>query len=312
MIDIQKVETFIYAAESSSLSEAAKQLHLSQPAVSHQIKLLELELGVKLFIRSNLGLELTEAGHLLLPWARQLLHAMDDLKDMMASQQEMTAGELDIVCSTSIGKYILPRLASRFRLLYPGIKVRILTCKPDAVAIALLEGDAQLGIVSEEVKEKGLELQEFFRDMIDLVAPAHHPWTRKPVIDPSDIVREPLLIREETSGTRWAMLAALSKFDISLEDLNIFMEIGSAEGILEAVSAGHGISFVSSLVSRHLRELGQIATISTLGLNLHRTTYMVRKRISAPHRPRDVFWGFIHAPENADLLELPDRLLEHT
>ena len=89
MIDIQKIETFLYAAENSSLSEAAKQLHLSQPAVSHQIKLLEQELGEKLFIRTNTGLKITEAGQLLLPWARRLLHDMDDLKDMMASLQDM-------------------------------------------------------------------------------------------------------------------------------------------------------------------------------------------------------------------------------
>lgn len=302
MIDIQKIQTFLCAAETLSLSEAAKQLHLTQPAVSHQIKLLEQELEVKLFVRSNIGLKMTEEGELLIPWARRLLHDMDDLKDMMSPVQESFMGELRIMCSTSIGKYILPQLAARFCLRYPKIKARILACGPEKTALRLLEGEAHLGIVSREANDKGVESQEFFRDTVELVVPANHHWAKRSSIEPAEIVGEPFLLREETSGTRWVVLAELSKFDISLEDLNIFLEIGSAEGIMEAISSGYGVSFVSELASRHLRELGRVVSVPVDGLDIKRTIYMVRKRISAPHRPRDVFWSFIHAPENSDLL----------
>ncbi len=312
MIEVQKIATFLCAAENSSLSEAAKQLHLSQPAVSHQIKSLEMELGVTLFNRSNTGLKMTEAGQLLLPWARRLLHDMQDLKEMMASPQEMFAGELRIVCSTSVGKYILPKLASRFCLRYPSIKVRILTCRPETTAVKLLGGDAHIGIVSREVSDKGLESQEFFCDTISLTVPANHRFAARSSIEAAEIVPEPMLLREDTSGTRWIMLAELSKFDISLEDLNIFMEIGNSEGILEAISGGYGLSFVSNMASECLREMGRVAIVPVDGLNMQRVTYMVRKRISDPHRPRDVFWGFIHAPENADLLRLPVKAISRS
>ena len=311
MIDIQKIETFICAAENSSLSEAAKQLHLSQPAVSHQIKLLEHELGVSLFTRSNVGLSMTEAGQILLPWAHNLLHDMDNLEEMMASLQDVVSGELRIGCSASSGKYIVPKMATRFCLLYPKIKLHIQVCKPETIIPGLLEGIIHLGIVSSEVNDSGLESQEFFRDAIDLIVPANHPWAARGCIEPSEIVTEPVFIREETSGTRWVMLAELSKFDISLDDLNIFMEIGSAEGIVEAISTGHGVSFISRLASWRLRELGRIASVQVDGLNMQRITYMVRKRINSPHRLRDVFWGFIHAPENADLLNLSTKVLDH-
>ena len=302
MVDIQKIQTFLCAAETSSLSEAAKQLHLTQPAVSHQIKLLEQELGTKLFIRSSIGLKMTEAGELLMPWARRLLHDMDDLKDMMSSTEEVFAGELRIMCSTCVGKYLLPQLTARFCLRYPKIKARILACGPERTALRLLEGEAHLGVVSREANDKGVESQEFFRDKIELVVPANHRWAGRSSIEPADIIREPLLLREETAGTRWVMLTELSKFDISLEDLNVFLEIGSAEGIMEAISNGYGVSFVSELASKNLRELGRVVSVPVDGLNIKRTIYMARKRISAPHRPRDVFWNFIHAPENSDLL----------
>lgn len=304
MIDIRKIETFLCAAEAENFSEAAKQLHLSQPAVSHQIKLLEQELEVRLFIRTNSGLKLTEAGRLLLPWARRLLHDMHDLKDMMASVQDEFVGNLRIACSCTVGKYILPAISARFRRRYPGVSVRILGCSPKHVALNLLDGEAHLGIISSEVGDAGLDTQNFFRDRICLVVPKDHPWASRGSVEPAEIVGESIILREESSGTRRMMLEGLATFDIGFEDLNVFMEVGNAEAVLELVAGGYGVSFVSTLACRYLQDLGHICVVGVDGLNLERTTYMVRKRNAAPHRPRDVFWGFIHAPENADLFEL--------
>lgn len=303
MIDIRKIETFLCAAETENLSEAARQLHLSQPAVSHQIKLLEQELEVRLFIRTNSGLKLTEAGQLLLPWSRRLLHDMQDLKDMMESMQEVFIGNLRIACSCTAGKYILPAMSARFRQRYPGVSVRILGCRPEHMTLSLLEGDAHLGIISTEVNDMALDTQEFFCDTIQLIVPIDHPWASRSSIEPAEIVGEPIILREESSGTRRVMMEGLSRFDIGHEDINLFMEVGNAEAVLELVSNGYGVSFVSSLTCRYLLELGRIAVVPVDGLEMKRTTYMVRKRIHVPHRPRDVFWSFIHAPENADLLK---------
>ena len=307
MIDIQKVETFLAAAEKLSLSEAAKQLHLSQPTVSHQIKVLEQELNVTLFKRSNTGLQLTEAGRLMLPWARRLLHDTSNLKEMMSSLQDDIVGELRIACSTTGGKYILPQLAARFSQQYPGILVRILACGPEQTALNLLEGEAHLGVVSSEIDDTSLESQKFFRDVITLIVPSTHRWAFQKKIDPTELLEEPIIMREETSGTRRVVLAELAKHDISQDDLNIFLELGNAEAIVRTVAAGYGISFVSSLASACPLERGNVIDIKVEGMTLERNVYMIRKRISAPHRPRDVFWSFIHDPANADLL----RLAEH-
>jgi DNA-binding transcriptional LysR family regulator len=307
MVDIQKIETFLRAAESSSLSEAAKQLHLSQPTVSHHIKTLEQELEVTLFLRSNVGLQLTDAGRLLLPWARRLMHDTNDLKEMMSSLQGDIVGELRIACSTTAGKYILPQMAARFSQQYPGIHVRILACGPEQTALNLLDGEAHLGVVSTEVDDTSLESQKFFRDVITLIVPSTHRWAFRKKIDPGELLEEPIIMREETAGTRRVVLAELAKHDISLDDLNIFLELGNAEAIVRTVAAGYGISFVSSLASACPLERGNVTDIEVEGMTLERNVYMVRKRISAPHRPRDVFWSYIHDPANADLL----RLAEH-
>lgn len=309
MIDLQKIETFLSAAEKLSISEAAKQLHLSQPAVSHQVKLLEQELNSTLFVRTNTGLQLTEAGRLLLPWARRLLHDTSDLKEMMASLQEGIVGELRIACSTTAGKYILPLLAARFCQRYPAIKVRILACGPEHAALNLLEGEAHIGVVSSEMNDASLESQKFFEDKITLIVPAGHRWASRPSIEPAEILEEPIILREETSGTRRVVLTEFAKYDISMDDLNIFMELGNAEAIVRTVAAGFGVAFVSELAAACPLERGHTVRIHVEGFHVQRTIYMVRKRIAAPHRPRDVFWGFIHDPANADLISLAEHHL---
>jgi DNA-binding transcriptional LysR family regulator len=302
-MDIRRIEVFLRAAESSSLTEAAKRMHLSQPAVSHQIKLLEKELDVRLFVRSNTGLKLTDAGHLLLPWARRLLRDTSELKDMMSSLQSDVVGDLRISCSSTSGRYVLPLLVARFCKRYPEVRLRILSCGAENAMQHLLEGESHVGIVSSEVFSSELESQEFFRDTISLIVPAEHPWAKRKSIDASELVKEPMVLREKTAGTRRVMMAEFAKFDISLEDMNIFLEVGNVEAVLEVVAEGYGVSFVSDLASYYLRALGRVVKVRVEEMSMRRTNYMVRKRIAESHRARDVFWGFIHAPENADLLD---------
>jgi len=307
MVDIEKIATFVRSAETLNFSEAAKQMHLSQPTVSHHIKALEQEMGAVLFIRTNTGLELTEAGKVLLPWARRLLHDTSNMQAMMASLQEDVVGELLFACSTTAGKYVLPQLAARFCQRFPGVKVRILACTPEDVTLRLLEGDAHIGVLSREVPEAGLESQEFFRDTITLVVPANHRWAFRKVIEPNELLEEPLILREETSGTRRVVLSEFAKYDISLDDLNIFMELGNAEAIVRTVAAGYGGAFVSKLATACPLERGNVVDIDVEGLKLRRIIYMARIAGGTRHRPRDAFWGFIHAPENADLIHLPEQ-----
>jgi DNA-binding transcriptional LysR family regulator len=304
MIDLTKLQVFIYAAETLSFSEAAKRLHLTQPTISHHIKVLERDLGVVLFERSGSGLHLTEAGRLLLPWAHKLIRQSIDVQDMMASLQEKIVGHLRIACSTTSGKYLLPQLASRFHLRHPLVRVTILSCTPEYVMPRLLEEEVNLGVLSREAWGDGLESQEFFEDHIILIASCDHPWASCQSIEPSDLLEVPLILREATSGTRQVMLTELIKHDITLDDLDIFLEVGNAEAIVETVAAGFGVSFVSRLAASCALKRREVVEVPVADLELRRTIYMVRRAMDVPNRAQEVFWGFIHDPANADLLKL--------
>jgi DNA-binding transcriptional LysR family regulator len=304
--DLVKLKSFLHAAENLSFSEVAKHLHLSQPTVSHHIKSLEKDLGVELFTRSGSNIKLTEAGRLLLPWARKLIRQSIEMQEMMASLQQKIVGHLRLACSTTAGKYILPQLAARFCQRYPGVRVSILTCTPEHVVPRLLEGEANLGVVSHEFYGDGLECQEFLKDSITLIVPANHPWAFRRSIEPEDLLEEPMIIREPTSGTRRVLLAELAQHDITLDDLNIFLEVGNAEATVRTVAAGFGVSFVSTLATACPLERGYVVEVPVAGLELQRTIYMIRRSLDEPNRPQEVFWAFVHDPSNADLLQLAE------
>ena len=310
MIDLTKLKAFIYAAESLSFSEAAKQMHLTQPTVSHHIKTLERTLAVELFTRSGHTLKLTEAGRLLLPFAHKLTHQASEMEEMMASLQEEIVGHLRIACSTTAGKFILPQLAARYCQRFPGIRVSILACTPQHVIPQLLEGEANLAVVSSyDLCENGLECQEFFNDLITLIVPAGHPWTTRQTVEPADLLEEQIIIREPISGTRRVLLTELAKHDITFDDLSINLELGNAEAIVRTVEAGFGVSFVSTLAADWALKLGHVIAIPVVGLELRRTVYMVRRSLETPNRPEEVFWSFVHDPSNADLLRLAGQQL---
>ena len=306
MIDLNKLRAFLYAAEDLSFSKAARRMHLTQPTVSHHIKSLELEIGVELFDRSGSELQLTEAGRILQPWARKLIRQAIEMSEMMDSLQNKIVGSIRIACSTTTGKYLLPQLAARFHDLYPWVKITILSCTPDYVVPHLLEEDANLGVISREVSGDSIDCQEFFEDHIILIAPAEHPWAQRPFIEPTDILDEPFIVRERTSGTRRVMLDVLNRHDISLDDLNVYLEVGNAEAIVETVAAGFGVSFVSRLAAACALDQGKIVEVPVADLDLRRKIFMIRRGIDVRNRAQEAFWGYIHDPSNQDLLRLAE------
>ncbi len=307
MVDLVRIETFLHAAENLNFSETARILHLSQPTVSHHIKSLEKDLGVTLFQRTGSAIKLTDAGRLLLPWARRVMRDSIELQEMMDSLKEGMAGSLVIACSTTAGKYVLPQLSARFSIRHPNVQTRLLRCNPETVIENLLGGDANLGVVSYEIPGKELELQPFFEDRISVIVPSNHRFVSQEKVLPDELIDEPVIMREETSGTRKIVLTELAKHDISLEDLNNFMEVGNAEAIVRTVAAGYGISFVSKLAAACAIERGNVVAVPIEGIDLVRTIYMARRRLKETNRVVDAFWRFVHDASNVDLIELASR-----
>jgi DNA-binding transcriptional LysR family regulator len=289
-----------------SCSEAAKRLHLSQPTVSKHIQNLEAELNVRLFEREGAHMKITPAGMTLLPWAHKIVRQTTQVEEMMDSMQDSIVGQLRIACTTTAGKYILPHLAARFRQQYPGVQVFIQPCIQKEMTARLLSEEADLGVVSSEVKESDLECQYFFTDHICLIVPEKHPFSKRDSIEPSELLDVPIILREPTSGNRRVLQSELAKHDISFDEMNVLMEVGNAEAIVLAIAGNLGVSFVSRMASAYARVWGCVVEVPVEGMNLERRICIARRKLSHPSLVRDAFWAFIHAPENQDVLSLPE------
>jgi DNA-binding transcriptional LysR family regulator len=300
-MDIDRLKVFIDAAQTLSFSKTAQQLHVTQPTVSKYIRDLEKSLSVRLFERSGAGLSLTEAGRALLPAAHHLLIECNKFQDLAKSLESEVSGRIRIACTTASGKYILPQLAARFRNLHPLVQMSILSCTQEGAIERMLEEDADLGVVSYEITSDRLECQHFFTDQIILIVPSNHPWVDRSYIELGEILDEPLILRESTSGTRRSLLTELARHDIKLDDLSIFLEVGNAEAIVSTVASEVGVSFVSRMSAISFLDDHLVLEVPIQGVTLQRGIFMARRSIDTPNRARDVFWGFIHDPTNDDL-----------
>lgn len=304
MVNVHELYTFLVAAETENFSEAARQLHLSQPAVSQQIQALERHLGVQLFQRSGRNVRLTEAGQVLLPLAREMVALSKRIEETMSSLDGKVFGHLRIGCSTTAGKYILPHLIARFRKLHPDVHVTVEVSSRAEAIQKLCEGRVHLCVTSARVPHRDLVYREFFTDHVILIVPATHPWAVRGRIRPEELLSAHFIMREAASGTRQVMLEGLQQHGITVDQLNVIMELGNAEAIEMAVETGIGVAFVSRLAARKGLELGHIQEVEVEGLDLRRPIYMAHHKRRPATLAQRRFWEFVHEPQNQVLLEL--------
>jgi DNA-binding transcriptional LysR family regulator len=302
MFNINDLIIFLEAAECGSFSEAGRNLHLSQPAISQKIDSLQKHFGTKLFVRHGRSMRLTEAGQVLKPMAKELIGFAHRLEETMVSLQGEVVGEMTIGCSTASGKYLLPGLIAAFRQLYPLVRINVQVTSRNSVLEKMAVGDVALGVSSKRIDQRDLEYRDFFTDDVILIVPADHPWSGYARIYPDDLLDEPIILREEVAGTREVLFDALRQRDIYPEMLNVAMELGNAEAIVMAVEEGIGVAFVSRLAAARGLELGNIQEVIVDGMSLHRSISMVRNNHIPPTRAQIEFWDFVNTKEAQDKL----------
>ncbi|MEI8133050.1 MAG: selenium metabolism-associated LysR family transcriptional regulator [Leptolinea sp.] len=294
MLNLDVLRVFLAVAKHGSFSEAGRRLYLSQPAVSQTIQGLERQLGVQLFIRHSRTAQLTESGQALVPMARDLLDSAQRVEQTMVSFQKEVIGEITIGCSTASGKYLLPGLIGHFHHLFSQVRINVMVSAREVIMTKLFSGEIALGISSKKVEHPDLEYQDFFTDPIVLIVPANHPWAGISQIMPADLLDEPLILREESSGTREALVDGLRQDDISVDMLNIAMVLGNTEAIEMAVEEGLGVAFVSRLAAARGVALGRVIEVNVTGLELTRNIYLTRNTQQLQTRVQVEFWEFVN------------------
>ncbi|MCS7011990.1 MAG: LysR family transcriptional regulator [Anaerolineales bacterium] len=293
MFELSHLRVFLIAAEEQSFSRAAARLGLSQSAVSQIIQTLERAYDLELFERRGRSVVLSDAGRAILPVVREAVNAARLVEDALLNVRQDISGELLIGCSTSAGKYLLPILLADFQHQFPGVFPRVQIMGREMVVNKLLEYEIPFGVTSRQIDHSDLEFFPLFEDHIILIVPPDHPWAKFGHAHPDDLLNQPIITREESSGTREAVVEALRQVGLHCNLFKIRMELGNPEAIVYAVERGVGIAFVSRLVAARSLALGLVRSVEVEGLTLKRMIYVSRLLSQPMTRVQNLFWEYL-------------------
>lgn len=275
-MNTRSLRIFIEVSRTGSFSAAARNLGLTQPAVSFQISSLEKEYGSTLIDRSGARCRLTEAGTTLLRYAQRIAKAEEELRQEMELKRSEVSGSLSIAASNIPGEYIMPSVLARFKSLYPLAEPRLTITDSAGVLDYIRAGEMELGCAGYREDDDRLEFGTLCSDRLVFIASPDHRLSRRPV-DAADMEGETMLWREEGSGTRSHMALILA--DLGLDKtVESSMKLGSTMAVIQAVAAGAGISLVSLWAAGPYLESGRIAALKLKGPDLRRQFFYVLLR----------------------------------
>ena len=306
MLNFHELSVFVEAALAQNFSVAARRLYLSQPAVSLQIANLEKQLGLELFQRNGRSIMLSEAGKVLLPLAQEALRNVKHIEETMSGLKGVMIGELPIACSTTVGKYILPRLVAGFRSKYPDVRVTVHVMSRRAAVEWLLGGRAEIAVVSAKPIHSEVEIAPFLEDQVILIVPPDHPWADGRTVAPADLLTMPFIMREATAGTYEVVAEGLAAHGLNISQLQSVLSLANAEAIEMSVEAGIGAAFISRMAAARGIALGRVVEVPVQGMTLNRTIYMVRHQRLAATPLQRAFWECAFDPANEAIRRLPE------
>jgi len=257
-MNFNQLRIFYSVARNSSVTLAAKELFLTQPAVSIQIHLLEEDHSVKLFNRSGKGITITEEGKLLLSYAERIFNLSDEMEEALWQMKSLDRGRLKIGSSRTIGSYYLPQLFEIFKLKYPHIEIQMDISNSSRVIEEILSFQNDIGFIGIDYFHKNLVLKPFIKERLVLITPPDHELTHKKAISYKDLNGQKMIMREKGSGTMELIKQELTKNKVSVETV---MELGSNEAIKRAVEAGLGVSIISNNVVKREKDQGRIKVL---------------------------------------------------
>lgn len=238
---LTQLRSFHAVATEGSFTRAAERLHVSQPTVTTQVKLLEEHYKVELFHRMGRRIRLTEMGERLLQLSRQIFSLEADAVQLLGDAGELKSGHLRVA---AVGPSHVTKMLVAFNQRYPGIKVSVSTGNSQDVLDRLLEYRADVGVLAQAFRDKRFTSTPFSEHPVVVFTSSEHRFAKRRSIRTAELQGERLILRESGSTTRKALEEALKAAKVQPQ---VVMEIGSREIIREAVAQGVGIAAVSEV-----------------------------------------------------------------
>lgn len=279
-LTLRQLQVFEAAARLGGYTRASEALHLSQPAVSMQIRQLEEQTGMPLFEQIGKKIHLTDAGRALYRHAQSILAQVQGAQLELEEMRGVRRGQLNITVA-STANYFAPQLLAAFCHRYPEVKVSLDVSNREHILAQLGESEKDLAIMGLPPDESGLIAHPFMENPLVVIAAPSHPLANMTAIPPSRLAEEPFISRESGSGTR---MATERFFNAAGLQLTVAMEMSSNEAIKQAVQAGLGLGVLSIHTLEMELALNRLAILDVQGFPILRHWYVVHregKRFSA-------------------------------
>ncbi len=287
---LHQLRIFLAVARHNSYSRAADELHLTQPAVSAQVRELERGLDATFFERVGRTIVLTEAGKELHSYAQKACALIDEAKLVMEELDELKRGRIALAAVTTAGAYVLPSLLEAFRQRHPGITVSLEVANRATVQRRLFQNEVDLIVMGRAPEALPHVAEPFLADELVLIASSAHPLAKVKKIAVERLAQELFIAREVGSGTR---LNADEFFRQQGVTLSVGLELGDNSAVKEAVAAGLGIALLSRHAIRMEVTLGRLVVLDVKGLPLRRQWYVVHRQNKRLSRAATAFKAFL-------------------
>ena len=257
----RRLQVFYTVARLLSFTRASETLHMTQPAVTFQIRALEDYFNTKLFHRTGNKIALTRVGEEVFSYAEQILGLYKQMDNAVRNRTGDNIGVLLIGASTTIGEYKIPRLLGEFQKHFSDGKLRLKVSNTVGIVHMLDTNDIDIGIVEGPVNNKNLVVKVCWRDQLMVICSPNHELADAQSIKIEQVQPYPIIVREEGSGTQQVISDYMEQHGLSLGDLQTTLELGSPESIKSAVNAGLGISIISETTLAKELKLGTLRAI---------------------------------------------------
>ncbi len=287
----RRLQVFHTVARLLSFTKAAESLHMTQPAVTFQVRQLEEQFNTRLFDRTHNRISLTDAGKRVFEYSGQIFELYSEMENAVREMTGDISGVLMIGASTTIAEYMLPALLGNFKAKYPDVNVQLKVSNSDGIVHMVENNVIDLGVVESPIVNKNLVVEVCRMDQLVAVVAPKHPLADSGKVTIEQLLEYPYICREEGSGTREVIADYMVEQGVSSSQQHMTMELGSPESIKGAVEAGMGVSIVSRATI--LKEL-QLKTLVELELSpvLERPFSFVHQKQKFRHRAMDELLEF--------------------
>jgi DNA-binding transcriptional LysR family regulator len=283
-MELQQLRYFVAVSDFRSFTAAARQLHVAQPSVSKLVRKLESDLGAVLLERRKAGVALTDAGEILLPWARRVLADIDGARSEVAGLASLERGRLSVGATPSVSTVLLPRVLASFHAAHPGVTLSVVEAGSRDLVERLASGGLDLALVILPVpREELFETTPLLKEELVLAVARRHPLATRRTVRLGELRGVPMVMFREGYDLRSTTIAACEQAGFHP---TFAIEGAEMDGVLRMAAAGVGVAVVPSMV---VERGGPLVAVRIAQPTLSRSVGVAFRRDRHRSRAADAF-----------------------